>query len=244
MVLQSELVAHWADGKRLAFIGDGDSIGVSVAYLHSRGILNYGPSKISVYDFDERICRAITRFAEKESIENLSAELYNVVDGFHGPNDFDCFYTNPPWGASNGGESVKVFLQRGFEATGYAGEGIVVIADDPELTWPQCVLLNVQKYVVDSGFYISRMMSQLHSYHLDDAPGLRSCNVMLRALHKHRTDASSDLISDPERLANFYGQGLSVEVQYIRERRRLDHGKAYDDEYFVEQRRANEVESN
>lgn len=31
MVLQSELVAHWANGKRLAFIGDGDAISVCVA---------------------------------------------------------------------------------------------------------------------------------------------------------------------------------------------------------------------
>ena len=31
MVLQSELIAKWADGKRLAFIGDGDAISVCVA---------------------------------------------------------------------------------------------------------------------------------------------------------------------------------------------------------------------
>ena len=33
MVLQSEIVARWADGKSLAFIGDGDAISVCVAYL-------------------------------------------------------------------------------------------------------------------------------------------------------------------------------------------------------------------
>src|SRR5271156_6240221 len=76
MVLQSELVAHWADGKRLAFIGDGDSISVSVAYLQKRGIVGYGPSHITVFDFDERICGAITRFADSERIENLDAQLY------------------------------------------------------------------------------------------------------------------------------------------------------------------------
>src|SRR5579872_6951381 len=59
MVLQSEMVARWADGKRLAFIGDGDAISVCVAYLKKRGIINYGPSKIVVYDFDERICGAV-----------------------------------------------------------------------------------------------------------------------------------------------------------------------------------------
>src|SRR3954454_19477561 len=51
MVMQSEFVAHWADGKRLAFIGDGDAISVSVAYLVARGIVDYGPSKITVFDF-------------------------------------------------------------------------------------------------------------------------------------------------------------------------------------------------
>src|SRR5258705_9711424 len=59
MVLQSELVARWADKKRLAFIGDGDAISVCVAYLQNRGIINYGPSRITVFDFDERICGAV-----------------------------------------------------------------------------------------------------------------------------------------------------------------------------------------
>src|ERR1035441_6517261 len=53
MVLQSELVARWADGKRLAFIGDGDAISVCVAYLHRENILSYGPSEIVVFDFDQ-----------------------------------------------------------------------------------------------------------------------------------------------------------------------------------------------
>src|ERR1700733_12856629 len=82
MVLQSELVARWADGKRLAFIGDGDAISVCVAYLHNRGIFPYGPSKITVFDFDERICNAMTRFADHERLDNLSSQLYNCLDGF------------------------------------------------------------------------------------------------------------------------------------------------------------------
>src|SRR5580658_3241873 len=65
MVLQSELVARWADKRRLAFIGDGDAISVCVAYLQKRNIFEYGPSKITVFDFDERICGAIKRFADK-----------------------------------------------------------------------------------------------------------------------------------------------------------------------------------
>jgi predicted methyltransferase len=71
MVLQSELVAHWADGKRLAFIGDGDAISVCVAYLKQRGIIDYGPSKIVVFDFDERICEAVKRFADNERLDQM-----------------------------------------------------------------------------------------------------------------------------------------------------------------------------
>lgn len=118
MVLQSQLVAKWANGKRLAFMGDGDAISVCVAYLKSRDIINDGPSKIVVFDFDERICEAVKRFADKERLENLDAQLYNCLDEFPQPGRFDCFYTNPPWGASNAGESVKVFAQRGMEAIG------------------------------------------------------------------------------------------------------------------------------
>src|ERR1700735_628336 len=46
MVLQSELVASWADKKRLAFIGDADAISVCTAYLKQRGIIDFGPTSI------------------------------------------------------------------------------------------------------------------------------------------------------------------------------------------------------
>src|ERR1041384_7910457 len=82
MVLQSEFIAKWADGKRVAFIGDGDAISVCVAYHHHRGILGSGPATITVFDFDERICNAVQRFAEGEGLENLTAVLYNCLDPF------------------------------------------------------------------------------------------------------------------------------------------------------------------
>jgi predicted methyltransferase len=140
MAFQSELVANWANGKAIAFIGDGDGIGLSVALLHRRGILSRGPSRVTVFDFDERICNSVMRFADREGLDQVTAELYNCLDPFPGPTDFDCFYTNPPWGASNDGQSAQVFVERGFEATGFGGEGLVVLADDPELAWTKTVL--------------------------------------------------------------------------------------------------------
>lgn len=234
MVLQSEVVADWANGKRLAFIGDGDAISISVAYLHNESILEYGPSAIMVYDFDERVVFAVKRFADRQRLTNLDAQLYNVLDPFPGPYDFDCFYTNPPWGATNEGESVKAFVQRGMESTSYAGQGMVVIADDPDLAWPKLVLANVQRYAINEGFFIQRMMPTLHSYHLDDAPDLRSCNLMLRALPENKRTGESRPIQDPQRLSNFYGRDNPPTVRFIREKRRLDYGKASDEEYYIE----------
>ena len=234
MVLQSELVARWADGKRLAFIGDGDAISVCVAYLRKREIVTYGPSEIAVFDFDERVCGAVKRFADKERLQNLDASLYNCIDPFPATSNFDHFYTNPPWGASNEGESVKVFVQRGMEATGYRGDGMVVIADDEKLKWTGQVLAKVQTHVIQSGFYVQRMMSRMHSYHLDDAPDLRSCNLIVRALPGNEFSGESSAIMDPARLANFYGRDSFPKVRYVREKKRLNYGNAHDSEYSFE----------
>ena len=235
MVFQSELVASWANGQRLAFIGDGDAISVSVAYMRERGVLGFGPSTITVFDFDERIVSAVKRFADKERIENLDAVLYNVLDPFPDTKEFDLFYTNPPWGASNEGESVKVFIQRGLDAIKYSGQGLIVVADDDELDWPQVVLANIQRYAANLGFHVSRMDGKLHTYHLDDAPNLRSCNLFISS-GTHRTEPlpASERISNPDRLKNFYGMDLEPKVHYIREIKKPDYGKAPEEEYEIE----------
>lgn len=235
MVLQAQLVAKWADGRRLTFVGDGDAIGVSVAHFRGLGIIEYGPTEIRVLDFDERMVTSVERFADHEGLPWLSAGLYNVLDPIPAGAACDCFYTNPPWGASNAGESVKVFTQRGFELIGYAGDGMVVIADrHDEYPWTSEVLANVQRFAAEQGFYVARLMPQLHSYHLDDAPELRSCNLMLRSVPGNGRTPSSELILDPARLANFYGSDSPPTVRYIRERFRVDYGKAHEDEYSLE----------
>lgn len=236
MVMQSEIVADWADGKRLAFIGDGDAIGVCVAYLRARDVLDFGPSRITVFDFDERNVQAVKRFADRERLDHLDAVLYNCLDPFPEPGRYDCFYTNPPWGASNQGDSVNVFAQRGFEAVGYQGDGLVVIADDDELEWSKVVLANVQAYASQHGFYVSKMQRKLHEYHLDDAPDLRSCNLFVSAIPgRARTPAPSLPIPlGDERLRNFYGMSQPPRVRYVKERKKPDYGRASEDEYAIE----------
>lgn len=233
MVLQSEMIADWADGKRLAFIGDGDAISVCVAYLQVRQVLNFGPSHITVFDFDERTVEAVMNFADRERIPNLDARLYNVLDAMDPGERYDCFYTNPPWGASNNGESVNVFVERGMEATDHVGEGVVVIADDDDLEWPKRVLASVQRFAAGQGFYVSRMQRKLHEYHLDDAPDLKSCNLYLTALPGNRR-AGPSVATNEARLENFYGLAQRPTVRYVRARKRLDYGVAHEDEYELE----------
>jgi predicted methyltransferase len=234
MVMQAEFVARWSKDQRLAFVGDGDSISVCVAYLSARGILSYGPSRIDVFDFDERMVGAIKRFADRERLETLDAHLYNCLDPMPTETAFDCFYTNPPWGQSNGGESVNVFIERGIELLHFEGEGLVVIADDKTLHWTQEVLANVQAFASTQGFFVARLLPELHAYHLDDAPDLLSCNMLFRSRPNNGRVVESMAITDPDRLRNFYGAGQEPRVHYIRERKRVDYGKAHDDEYHQE----------
>lgn len=232
MVLQSQIVADWADQKRLAFIGDGDAISVCVAYLKARGVLDFGPSQITVFDFDERIVNAVKRFADREGIKHLDAQLYNVLDPMPTEGEYDIFYTNPPWGASNEGESVNAFAQRGFEAVGFKGEGMVVIADDDELNWPKIVLGRVQHYAYERGYFVSKMQRKVHGYHLDDAPELKSCNLYFSALPENGSSKRlSEQLTDLQRLENFYGASKEPRVQYIRERKQPAYGKAPEEEY-------------
>ena len=235
VVLQSEIVADWADKRTIAFMGDGDAVSVAVAYLKVRGVLDFGPSKITVFDFDERTVAAIKRFADKEALNHLDAELYNVLDPFPSSAPYDCFYTNPPWGASNGGESVNIFVQRGIEAIGYHGDGLLVIADDDDLVWPKTVLANAQSYAANRGFFVSRMNPKLHQYHLDDAPHLRSCNLFISSLPDNASKREpTTKVTDPERLRNFYGHSQEPRVRYVREVKKPDYGQAPQEEYRFE----------
>lgn len=242
MVLQTSLIAQRFDKRRLVFIGDGDAICLCLAYLMERGILDQGPSEILLLDFDERIVNAVERFADRERISNkITARHYNCLDAL--PSDliakFNAFYTNPPWGASNSGESVKVFVERGMEACGDESVGAIVIADDHTVAWSRKVLFEVQKFILDNNFYVQEMQTNLHAYHLDDAPDLKSCNLFIRS-HPDRVAPSKSYALHEKRIEDFYGSNKNLRVRYVREKSRVDYGKAPDSTYeleFVEQKK-------
>ncbi len=234
MVMQSEFVAQWADDKRLCFIGDGDGISICTAVLKHREIYGYGPREVMVLDFDERIVNSVKRIADREGIDGLDARLYNVIDPL--PDDlgeFDCFYTNPPWGQYNEGRSVNAFVGRGMEAISNVGEGLIVIAGDLELAWSAKVLANVQRNAADHGFFVGRMQPNLHLYHLDDAPELRSCNLVIQSLPETRKTRDSQPIVDPKKLEDFYGRSQAPRVRYVRDMQPMDYNKAADSSYAL-----------
>ena len=236
MVLQTSLIAQRFDGRNLVFIGDGDSISLCLAYLMHRSVLNVGPSKILVLDFDERMVKAVERFASREGISGrIESRLYNCIDAL--PADligkFNAFYTNPPWGASNDGESVKVFMQRGIEACGGESVGAIVIADDKTVPWSQRVLAETQKFALENEFFVQEMQTNLHEYHLDDAPDLRSCNLFLRSSPDRGFPSGSEALS-ADRLEHFYGLNKDLRVQYVREVSLPDYEKTVESTYTLE----------
>ena len=83
------------------------------------------------------------------------------------------------------------------------------------------------------GFYVQEMQTNLHEYHLDDAPDLKSCNLFFRS-HPDRELPTKSYALHEQRLEHFYGKARDLRVQYVREAARVDYGKAYDGSYSLE----------
>ena len=232
LVIQAEFIARKMKNLDVIFIGDGDAIGLSIVHLKKKKIFTDSPSHILVLDFDERIVNSINKFAYNNKLsKKINAILYNVCDPL--PSSYrhsrDGFYTNPPWGASNKGQSVTAFIQRGMEAIKPKGLGAIVIADDEELDWTNQVLFNTQDMVIKSGFIVSEMIPGLHKYHLDDDPDLTSCCILVRNVSCKKQIVSKPLSS--EVLNNFYGFNTPLKVKYVKDLSGLNSGKAPDGSY-------------
>ena len=234
MLLQAELLSRWTDGKTVAFLGDGDAIGLTLIHLKAKGIFERGPARVHVLDFDERVVNSIKSFAARLGLETqISAELYNIADPL--PDEhiaaFEAFHINPPFGASNGGRSVEAFLRRGNEALAAEGIGCIIMADDPTLRWTRKALKQVQCSLIENGFIISEMIPTFHHYHLDDDPELTSCSLIVTRNGDEGVRSSSEPLSD-EALGKFYGAHSPLNVRYIRDRR--EGGKLPSSDHYAE----------
>ena len=222
MLLQAELLSRWVDGKELVCIGDGDAIGLTLVHLNTSEILPRGPKHVHILDFDERVVNSVQAFAKNFSIQDrISAELYNVADPLPVRHiaRFEAFYTNPPFGASNGGRSVEAFLKRGDEALAANGTGCIVVADDPTLSWTSEVIRQVQLFLYSNGFVMNEQLPRFHRYHLDDDPNLSSCSIIASRYGAEGVKTNSTALPK-EDLENFYGKFSPLTVRYVRDHRR------------------------
>ncbi|MGA4816726.1 hypothetical protein ACPA9J_24750 [Pseudomonas aeruginosa] len=108
-----------------------------------------------------------------------------------------------------------------------------MIADDPDLAWTQEVLRDTQKRAIDLGYVVSELLPQLHLYHLDDAPDLRSCSCLFRRVQPDLMEKSSEKLSS-DRLRNFYGKNNPLTYKYVREKPDLNANREAEQRYSLE----------
>lgn len=239
LLIQTELVSKWFNERNVVFIGDGDAIGLCLTYLHSLGEIQNGPNKVLIIDFDERVVNSVKAFAARYSLqERISAELYNVADPLPEKmwEQFDAFYTNPPFGATNAGVSLQSFLSRGLEACGQGCLGCVVLADGSAQnpSWINEVLYQVQRFLISNSCVTNEMVPKLHTYHLDDDPSLTSCSLIFQRIEYESAHYSSQPLSKDDR-KNFYGTNRDLKVRYVRDtRKQTKAGLPISSEYKIE----------
>lgn len=218
MVLHSEFVSRRFSGKKVAFIGDGDGIALSIANLRLNEVVQIEktPSQIHVFDFDERVVHSINDFARRAQItEYISASLYNVMDALpeRGLGSFDCFHVNPPYGQYNEGRSALAFIRRGVLAIAPGGQGCCVVADHAKHPWTKKVLRSIQHGCIAMGLVVEEVIPEFHEYHLEDAPTLKSCALLVSMIDENLRPPNAPLT--PEEKHEFYGRRQDLTIKYV-----------------------------
>lgn len=218
-LIQALLVEDYLKYRDVVFVGDGDCMGLVIAHLTSKGVLKKGPAKIRILDFDERILE-FNRIAIQDlglPPDLISLELYNVrnpipekLRGAH-----DVFYTNPPYGSADNGNCGIVFLARCMELCKPAPSwGIAILPFAHKEDWSRNAMYNIQGFLSKQGYVVSEMVREIHQYHLEDRPSLRSANVVLdRVVNVDSPYVKMRLTN--KQLEHFYGSKDQPMPEYI-----------------------------
>jgi predicted methyltransferase len=144
-------------------MGDGDHISV-LCGIYAQ------PKSITVLDTDPRIVKNIKEIGKKYKVK-INTFQYDVLKPLPEKflKKFNFFYTNPPYGSKNTGQSGIVFISRCIEACKYPSEGCIVLPHDNERPWTREVMENTQKFLLKQGWIIVEKLVGLHIYYLDDA---------------------------------------------------------------------------
>ncbi|MCL4261678.1 MAG: bis-aminopropyl spermidine synthase family protein [Anaerolineae bacterium] len=183
LLQQVRLMAPYLDGRVVAFVGDHDCTSMLIGLLGSQGYLPM-PARMMLLDFDERLlCRAQVVAQQYGFGHIMDYCLYNVFEAV--PQDlagkFDWFYTNPPYGRYNKGESARLFITRGIELTQRGNAcGCIILPDDSARPWTRKSMLATQRFLSQHGWTVDVKLNQLHQYRLDDDQELASSVILVK----------------------------------------------------------------
>jgi N4-bis(aminopropyl)spermidine synthase len=171
---------------------------------------------MTLLDFDDRLLEIGSLLAHRFKFsDRFTSRSYNVFDPLPREldKDFDAFYTNPPYGASNSGASARLFITRGCELTkGEKAEGYILLPEDQKRSWTRTAMLETQRFLTDHNWVVTACVPQLHRYHLDDDKGLKSsflCVAYGAAGSPSLQMPWQGRAVEQTEIPHFYGKGVS-----------------------------------
>lgn len=216
LLRQVTLIAPYLAGKFIVFMGDYDSTSLLIGLLVKRGSIP-SPKSMLLLDFDERLLSVADKLATQYDFQDiLETRLYNAFDPI--PSEligkFDWFYTNPPYGSHNLGESARLFITRGCElARQNVANGCIILPDDEFRPWTRSAMHSTQRFLCECGWTIDEKINKLHRYYLDDDRELASSVILVKRnsdLHnRQKMMHYAARKVDFDEIPYFYGRSVS-----------------------------------
>ena len=66
-------------------------------------------------------------------------------------------------------------------------------------------MANIQAFLIENGYVVSEMLREIHQYHLDDRPSLRSCNMVVDRVTNHLPPLAQKAANASD-FSKFYGR--------------------------------------
>ncbi len=183
LIRQVKLMAPYLAGKSVVFVGDHDGTSLLLA-LMCKGQVCPKPKSMLLLDFDERLLVAAHGLADGYGFSDLlETRLYNVFDPVPGElaGQFDWFYTNPPYGCRNQGESARLFIARCCElARPQSSKGCIILPDDEHRPWTSVAMDATSAFLYQHQWTVDEKLNQMHQYQLDDDQELASSVTLVK----------------------------------------------------------------
>lgn len=207
LVRQVKQIAPAFDGATVAFIGDSDGMSPMLGLLSARN--GPRPAAMHLLDFDDRLLDAVSSLAAEYGFDDiLHTWHYNVFDAPPPELARQCewFYTNPPFGQRNNGESARLFIARGMEMVTTGGYGGIVLPDDKMRPWTKKAMRATARFMRGHGWRREKQFMAAHQYHLDDDPDLASDLVIVRQDGVYQPTPFAGRYVELEEIPAFYGR--------------------------------------